>query len=329
MANDSTSRRGPWPWVFVALIALIPAGIALALGVWPDLQLRSARTAQAASFVHYGLIGWTVAVLALIIAVFRARFHWAAALLLSLAIAGCATQATWIAPNVMANTQPHGKPLRVVSLNLEYGMADPDQTVAQLRQADIALLQEVTPAAAKTLSDKGLGAILPHRLGKGAEGVNGTTIHSRYPLTELEPIPTLLESRLARVATPAGPIVVASVHPVNPMSGPVTWNHDGQVLRAALRPHLGERLVVGGDFNAIDRHLTMINLTADGLRNAADLTGTGYRPTWPVNAKGSPVPLITIDHVLVSRSMTATDLRTFTVSDTDHAGLICDVAPLE
>ncbi|OYO21007.1 endonuclease [Enemella dayhoffiae] len=320
--------------MFVTMVlglgALLGAGAGtptLLLGAFPRLQLRDTRLTQLASFVHLGLVGWLVASVCLFgaLAALRPRQRVWAALPAGLSALAMACQLIWVAPYLLPNQTRHGAEVRVAALNLEFGQADPDQVIAAVREAEVVVLTEITPEARDALSRKGFDRLFPHRVGEGAPGVSGTSIHSRHPLQQVSEAGTVLESRLVRVRLPSGSLLVAGVHPINPMGGADAWAKDAARLRAWLAPHDRERVVVAGDFNAVDRHATMRPWFGAGYRSSADLTGAGLQPTWPTRGNGS-IPLITIDHVLVSSSMTATSHRVFRVDGTDHAGVIATVA---
>lgn len=309
-----------------ALAAAIPASGALLLGWLPALQLRSTRFVQAASFVHFGLAGWAIALVLVVLAALVVRRGLVALLGLPLAL-GLAWQLTWIAPLYLPNPADHATPMSVAVMNIEVGGGDLDQLIAHVGTADVVVLIEIDDGAREELRQRGFSAAYPHQIHAG-QGVGGTSLYSRLPMDDLGSGDTAFGSPLARVHHSSGPILVMGVHPVNPMGGRDPWLTDAANLRAHIRPHLGENLVVAGDFNAIDRHATMRPLlTTDGLRSTADLTGAGLPRTWPTAGTGSRFgPLIGIDHVLVSPSMTAVNHQQFQIENTDHAGLWVEVA---
>ena len=64
------------------------------------------------------------------------------------------------------------------------------------------------------------------------------------------------------------------------------------------------------------------NLLRSGYRDAAEQSGAGIEPTFPANWRLPP--FIAIDHIL-SRSCTATSLRTIKIPGSDHRGLAATV----
>jgi endonuclease/exonuclease/phosphatase (EEP) superfamily protein YafD len=118
---------------------------------------------------------------------------------------------------------------------------------------------------------------------------------------------------------------IANVHPVAPQLGSSRWASDAGKVLELLEGHLGEHLVVVGDFNAIEEHLTMRRLAAIGLRNA--MSGwrspgvLGWQPSWPTDKALVP-PLIRIDHALHSDSVEAWRPRYVVVTGSDHKALL-------
>ena len=320
------ARRG-WTITLLVLAALaaVPGAATAVLGLFPGLHALWWPVAAAAAFLHWGVFAWALAVLLALAARRVARRRAAAAVVTALAVAGLALQVSWLVPSFVPDAEPvAGEALVVLTLNVEVGTAaDEPAEIARLAgQADVVVLQEVTRQSVADLGRAGLDERFPHRIGEGEAGASGTVVYSRFPLELVAWVPTSLESVIVRAHTPDGPLTIAGVHPMHPM-GP--WVADAATVREALRPHLGERLVVAGDFNAVDRHLTMRDLADDGLRDAVDVAGAGWVCTWPADRAFPPV--VGIDHVLVSASMTALEVRPVEVAGTDHAGLLVTVAP--
>lgn len=308
------------------LLSLAAAGLALpsavltTLGLVPRLQTRHVRLAQAASFVHWGTVGWAL-VLGLLVAVAVLVRRRLSALPVVVAALALALHASWLIPYYRADPPAARTALSVTTLNVEFGNTDGESLSRQLAASDVVALEEATPETVRALSAAGMDQQFPHRAGVGSPGAAGTVIYSRLPMTDLGPGPTDFQSRLVRVQTAHGPVLVAAVHPVNPMSGVGPWVADATRLQTWLRPHVGEDLVVAGDFNSVDRHVTMRPWFAAGMRDAADSAGAGLPRTWPVEGTPAPFPLIAIDHVLITPRLTATRYEGLRVPDTDHAGV--------
>lgn len=298
------------------------AGLAaLALSRIPRLQTGSRFLAQASSFAHYGMTGWAAAAA---LALARPRRPVAAAV----ALAGLGCGLSWFGRYLrLPDRTPAsatGEPITVVSLNVEYGRADPEAVLALTSDADVVVLIEVTPILLGRLAPLGFEQRFPHRIGSGAPNSKGTTIHSRFPLEPIEEIPTRFESKLVRVKHPSGDLLLAGVHPISPMGSVQAWNADAEKLHAALAPRVAQNLLVIGDFNSVDCHHTMRRLAAAGLTDAAQALGRGPVLTWPTRVL--PTRLIAIDHALLGPGLTPLTLRTVRVTDTDHAALVLQLA---
>jgi endonuclease/exonuclease/phosphatase (EEP) superfamily protein YafD len=81
---------------------------------------------------------------------------------------------------------------------------------------------------------------------------------------------------------------------------------------------------VAGDFNAVGDHGPMQALQRAGPKNATDVVGAGWLPTYPANR--SFPPLLPIDHVMINKDLTATSVTSFTVAGSDHRGLLATLA---
>ena len=96
----------------------------------PDLQLASRWLAMLASFIPYGVVAWLMAAV-LFVTLGRRRLK----VLALPALVALAFQVAWTQPY-----WPHAAPaasgdrLRVMSLNMKYGKADPDQVTAEINR---------------------------------------------------------------------------------------------------------------------------------------------------------------------------------------------------
>jgi endonuclease/exonuclease/phosphatase family metal-dependent hydrolase len=93
-----------------------------------------------------------------------------------------------------------------------------------------------------------------------------------------------------------------------------------QALAAADEPH-----VVAGDFNATRDHEAFRELLAAGFADCADSSQDRSWPgfTWP--AAGRALPVMRLDHVLVSRTAAVPMARTIRVPRTDHRGVLVTI----
>ena len=212
--------------------------------------------------------------------------------------------------------------LRVMSANVLFGRADIRQVAELARAVDVVAIQENTPRF-----DDGLQAVLsgdfPYRLGTSRDDAGGTTLWSRTPLTLVANGDTRFTSVLATTTVRGVPWTVATVHPAPPQMGSRLWESDGRKVLELVRDHVDENLVVVGDFNAIEEHLTMRRLAEAGLRNAmsASAGAAGWQTSWPALWAGAP-SLIRIDHALHSGVVRAWRPRYTRVRGSDHKALI-------
>jgi endonuclease/exonuclease/phosphatase (EEP) superfamily protein YafD len=219
---------------------------------------------------------------------------------------------------------PSERRLTVLSANVLFGRADP-RNIAELAQGvDVVAIQENTPRFDEALHTV-LAADFPHQLGTSTEDASGTMMWSRTPLELVRFGDTRFTSVVATTAVRGVQWTVANVHPSPPQHGSRLWESDAQRVLDLVVPHLAERLVVVGDFNAIEEHVTMRRLVAAGLRNAmrghVSDRAPAWQPSWPADRTWVP-PLVRIDHALHSHSVRAWRPRYLTVRGSDHKALI-------
>lgn len=217
----------------------------------------------------------------------------------------------------------------VLSANVLYGRADVRQLAALARGADIVAVQENTPSFEAELN-RLIEEDFPHRAGTSSMGADGTMIWSRTPLDLVGFGDTDFASVVVATTVRGVRWTVADVHPVPPQRGSRRWEGDAGTVLNLLRPHVTENLVVVGDFNAIEEHLTMRRLAQAGLRNAMagwQAPGAGgWQPSWPTDKPFVP-PLIRIDHALHSDSVAAWRPRYVVVSGSDHKAVVATFRP--
>jgi endonuclease/exonuclease/phosphatase (EEP) superfamily protein YafD len=288
----------------------------------------------ATSFVPWALVGYLVAGVGCGLLCWRANRRWLPLVGVLLAAAGLVVHASWLAPDFAASPAPSGDRLTILTQNLQIGRGDPDAVVRLARrvQPDVIVLEETTPEALQSLEARQLGAgrgEWPHRLGSAAPGASGTVVLSRYPLEADPGSPLGDRDARMRVLAPR-PFTLTAVHTTYPMILVDRWKQDFDALVADARGSEGPQLFVG-DFNATLDHGPMRRLLAQGLTDAAEDAGSGWQPTWPrpgaptFRGLSSPLRLMAIDHVLMSKELAAASTRTYEVPDTDHLALVARV----
>jgi endonuclease/exonuclease/phosphatase (EEP) superfamily protein YafD len=222
---------------------------------------------------------------------------------------------------------PGALTLRVLGLNVLRGSADPAAVVraVERHQADVLVMQELTPGMVHRLADAGLDTLLPYRHLGPRPGPNGTGLWARWPLDPLPPVPGLVsEAPRARIQPVDGcPVIVTGVHPRPPVGPNVRrWQQELAAIRSAMVDTDGQQ-VVAGDFNASRDHRPFRDLLAAGFLDCADAARRRPWPgfTWPV---GRWIPsVMRLDHVLVSRgSASVRESRIIPVPGTDHRGVL-------
>lgn len=319
-------------WAVVGLGALLaPLPYVDADGLLPMLQ---------ALLPVAGLVGLVVVVLTLL-----ARMRLAA---LVAAVASLALLWPVLPLSSRPEPAPGAAPVRVMSLNVEFGQADPAAVVAAVREhrVDALVLLEMTPQHWAALSRAGLTQVLPHATGTTRPDAGGTVVAARRPLTCPGARPGAEAACPSVRSTPSGDIdglgvgddpfdqvtarladgtLVRGAHPFppSPTLGMSWWRDGLGRLGQWARDHAGEpRLVVAGDLNAGDVHPLFREVTTGltrGPRGALPWTRT-----WPLEY---PVPpFVQIDHVL-SRGFAVTDEGVLTVPGTDHAAVWAELTP--
>lgn len=233
------------------------------------------------------------------------------------ALAICVIPRAWGGPE----PQIGGPVLRVLTTNMLLGEADPTAIVDLVRthHVDLLAVQEYTPGAEHRLHDAGLDGLLPDHVTYPLDGVGGSALYSRFPLTGggYRPLPPYFGQAYAVLHVPGTtPILVESAHPCAPAnrSRMTCWPHD-LAAEPAATPHGPVRILLG-DFNATLDHASLRTLIATGYQDAASTVGEGWTATWPFD--GKPIPGVTLDHVLVDRRVAVEAVHVYPVPRSDH-----------
>jgi endonuclease/exonuclease/phosphatase (EEP) superfamily protein YafD len=214
-----------------------------------------------------------------------------------------------------------------MSSNVLAGSADAGQLaeLARDRRVDVLCVEELTPEFATRLDAAGIGRLLPHRVLSVQEGVRGSGVYSRFPLTQMAPplssFPNpITNTRASARVGGATSIDVTAVHnlPVPGSSNGVdNWADSLSRLPAASAS--GPTRVLAGDFNATLDQSEFRDLLDRGYYDAAERMGDGLTPTWPEIRGSNRFLPVTIDHILYDRDRVG--VRDFDVSDlagSDH-----------
>lgn len=308
-------------------ILLVSGGLAAALlmtlSVLTQWQTASILLIGAATFIPLLWIPCCVAILGFALALHR---RWK---LLAVPLAAAAFVVWGVPvlphPQVMADMEQVPPDLTVVSINVQYGRADVDELAGQATpDVDMIAIQEYTPEFGERLQAAGILDEFPHQVGTERQDAGGTMLLSRTPVEIVAQTETRFDNFVARTDVDGTIWHIGVIHSTPPQSGARAWAADGYEVNALALQFAGERLVLVGDFNAIDDHHTMRILTKGPIRNAMDspaIAGmNAWRPSWPVS--GTWPAFARIDHYLVSDRINAAAPHYFEVSGTDHMGII-------
>jgi endonuclease/exonuclease/phosphatase (EEP) superfamily protein YafD len=229
--------------------------------------------------------------------------------------------------------------LNLLVVNAHQGRAQAKDIVAAAvaRSADVVVVTELSNNLAHELTVEGLdGLVTPAYVllpGVDAQGAPlpadaGIGVWSKYPMDSVQSVPgTQWPAVIGRVMAPDAPFVLVAGHVRTPLpSGGAQWASDLSALRAvssAARQQLPTTpQVMLGNLNATPWHADFRRFGGVGLVDATDVLGQGLRATWPA---WSPLPLLPLDHALVSRQVVVTDVDTVVVGGTDHRALALSV----
>lgn len=304
--------------------ALLATGAAaVALHAVPSVQLMNRYTVMAAAFIPYGLPAFAGAVV--IFATSPRR--WVRPVTVA-AVAGVVLQAWWARPYWPAQSPaPGSTTFAVLTMNLRCdsrGISDLAALTERVRP-DVAVVQGLYAVKREALGDAWAG-LLPYSSFHPMPHLPecGTFVFSRTPLRELSG--TGEAQPVLEVDGPSRPIVLLPVDLPTPSKGVEPWFNAFTHLTEAVTAHPDRPFVVAGDFNAVREHEPLRRLLADtGLRDAAEVAGAGWTPTFPSN--GWHPPLVGLDHVLVSEDVRSTSVATAPIAGQDHRALVAWLVP--
>ncbi|TVU61645.1 endonuclease/exonuclease/phosphatase family protein [Paenarthrobacter nitroguajacolicus] len=335
-ATRPVRRRASVAWSVLALLVALPvAGISLFRAVpaeWPLVVV------QILSFTPWVVLP---AALALLLALVGRRL-W---VVISTAVL-LAVQLFWLFP-LDAGTaealpaEAATVPLKVMSLNSEYGEADAASIVRLVRDNGVQLLtlQEHTQRLEDQLRSEGLEKLLPNLVSEPNDDASGGAVYSAFPLEAAGLLPdTPFRMDVTRVlltdsaSGAKSTLHLTNVHALPPVDDRIAqWRSDlGKVARQAARP--GNHLLMG-DYNSTYDHSEFRELLDSGLsgtstggRKLVDVgtvSGGRFSPTWPM--EGLPLPGIVIDHMVTTPRISSGDYSVHQVPGSDHAAIVASL----
>lgn len=296
--------------------ALLAALLALVLHFWPGTDRVTVAAAAVSPVLWVACIAIAVVCLLYVRALLR--------LVLTVAVIAAGI---WVqAPLWRGEAAPAETSLTVLSANIQVGAGDADALAKLVREnkVDVLAVLELTDDAAKRITASTIGTDLPHSVVRPAALASGTALYSRYPLASTATVPGFTMTALTAVADVPGrgAVQLFAVHPMPPVE-PDTWDSELRRIGALLQGVPAGRPVVAlGDYNATYDHVRFRGLLTGGYRDAGQLAGAGFLPTYPTD-KAYP-PVVGIDHVLL-RGLGASEVTGHDVPGADHLALLARV----
>ena len=222
---------------------------------------------------------------------------------------------------------------RVVTVNLLRSNPRVAELARQLIDdtADILLIQELSHEHLADLRSNGLLRAYPEHVLDPTHDFHGSAVLSRWPLSRGHVLDVHgFGMAAADVDAPGGPMHVVSVHVVNPAHGRMITTWRDQLSWLAGYVHRRDRpAVLAGDFNATRDHRAMQTLLGAGLTDAHDQAGSGLGSTWPrrhwQTGRGRFVPVMRLDHVLVTAELAVRSVRTADCAGGDHRRVVAEI----
>lgn len=299
----------------------VGAGMML-LYLSPGVQLMNRYTMMAASFIPYGIIAW---VCAFLLFLFGAR-SWGKAMAV-LALAGLVTQLVWAQGYfpIRRFTNPPASAEQATTLftlntRCYSTWRGPTAKMVMALDPDIVVMQDTGQQMREEFQADGSFDHYPHQVffSNGPNSTCGIAIYSKVPLKDPTSDPDM--GYAASVTTWVGStkVLLLATDIPTPTKDLRGWQKEladlGEIAVNATLP-----VIVAGDFNAVAEHFPMRR-----MMNRANLhqvtSGLGPFPTWEVGR--GPAPLIQIDHVLASPTITAERAQALTVAGNAHRALL-------
>jgi endonuclease/exonuclease/phosphatase (EEP) superfamily protein YafD len=218
-----------------------------------------------------------------------------------------------------------GPRLRVLSANVRYTNPEPEALARELlaADADVVLLQEITPRWIEVLTAAGFDERYAHAARATRRDAGGQAVYSRLPLRDVQVTEHAFWPMInATVVVEGRYIALVDVHTAGPPEGMDRHNATTDGVLAVTRRLPGPR-VVAGDFNASPYNRTIARVMDLGLDSAHERRGRGLAATWP-NGKRIWTP-IRLDHVFVDEDVAVFDVRELEGTGSDHKPVLVEL----
>lgn len=245
-----------------------------------------------------------------------------------------AAHLAWVLPPVFrsvaipaaATTAPR---LRVVSANVMFDNPRHRTVLRELASydADVLVLEEVTPDWWASIRGAGLLASHPHVVAAPRWGASGMAIISRLPLVDRRthdaygwPIPS------ATVRVGDRDVHLVGVHIIAPVATFGENQRQQPVITRIVRRTPKPR-IVAGDFNATPTNRWYGEIRDLGLHEVHEAVGEPFATTWPNGRQ--PLPPVRLDHAFVDDPpVVPLRVRQGVGAGSDHRPVIVDYAVL-
>ncbi|UWZ38134.1 endonuclease/exonuclease/phosphatase family protein [Dactylosporangium roseum] len=281
-------------------------------------------TVQLIAFTPYVAVASFVP---LLVAILTKRI-WPALLvaLAAIALAACVLP-RWIADGDPGPDQ--GPSLRVMSVNMLLGRADPAQIVALVRdhKVDLLALQEFTDEAKAALRRAGLDDLLPNAVSYPRPGVSGSAVYSRFSVADQGYRRFVSDFGQAKAGVTVPGAVELHVESVHPCAPATRSRDDCFVADLAAQPAAtpdGPVNILLGDFNATLDHEAFRQVLAKGYRDAADVVGAGLVTSWPYDDRWY-IPGVTLDHVVADERVGVRKVSVHRITGSDHKAVYAEL----
>jgi endonuclease/exonuclease/phosphatase (EEP) superfamily protein YafD len=220
--------------------------------------------------------------------------------------------------------------IRLLTSNLRYDNNQAGRLGAQItdQHPDIVVLAEVSPLTLDRVRSSGALGGYPYRAVYPADGAFGAAVFSRFPLSEpaAPRVDGVLPLRVTVTVDDRRRFVLYAVHTISPTRSDYArrWRREIDALRTEVK-RATLPVVMAGDFNATRDHRPFRRLLDAGMRDAHDVVGAGWTPTWKANSLLLP-PVLRIDHVLASPAFAVTGYRVGAEIGSDHKPVLADLA---
>jgi endonuclease/exonuclease/phosphatase (EEP) superfamily protein YafD len=208
----------------------------------------------------------------------------------------------------------NGTKLKVLQFNTYLHNRTPEKSAAWIagNAPDVVMLQEVTEANTVRIRDA-LAALLPAHATCKFSGPFSVTVMSRHRKLQ-EGCVTGEGLVWVQIDVGGKPVTAASIH----THWPYPFGQWAQVdkLTADLAK-LPQPVILAGDFNAAP--------WSETVRRVARASGTELVPGLRLTLRMARVPMLPIDHILVSPGLSATDVRVGPVIGSDHLPVVAEI----